>query len=82
MVALAWLTTVLTVSPAGVLHLEPQGAELRRLDPGPALAVLADPVLAVPAAERSRGGPNPHLGPSAGLAGPGHLGHVGRLRDS
>ena len=32
--------------PAGVLHLEPQGAELRRLDPGTALAVLDDPVLA------------------------------------
>ena len=38
---------------AGVLHLEPQGAELRRLDPGPALAVLADPVLAGHAARRA-----------------------------
>src|SRR5262249_11839096 len=26
----------------GVLHRDPQGAELRRLEPGPALAILAD----------------------------------------
>ena len=46
MTAVAWLTIGADHRPAGVLHLEPQGAELRRLDPGPALAVLADPVLA------------------------------------
>ena len=51
--------------PAGLLHLEPQGPELRRLDPGPALALLADPVLAAAAARGSRGGPEPAAG-SAG----------------
>ncbi len=46
MVALAYLTTVLTIVRAGFLHLEPESEELRRLDPGPALAVLDDSALA------------------------------------
>ena len=37
---------ILTIVAARLLHLEPQGPQLRRLDPGPALALLADPVLA------------------------------------
>ena len=39
---------------AGVLHVEPEGPELRRLDARAALAVLADPVLAGRVAGRGR----------------------------
>ena len=51
--------------PAGVLHLEPQGAELRRLDAGTALAVLDDPVLAAALAQGRRSGAKPAAGSAA-----------------
>ena len=51
--------------PPGVLHLEPQGAELRRLDTGTALAVLADPVLAASPARRESNGAKPAAGSAA-----------------
>ena len=79
MAAVAWLTTVLTVDRPGILHLEPQGAELRRVDAGAALAVLADPVLAAFAAQGGRGGPDPRLGPRPCAPCPGALGPLRRL---
>src|SRR5262249_48065679 len=66
----------------GVLHLEARGAELRRLDAGAALAVLADPVLAADAHQGRGGRPVPWPGPPPRAAGPGALGALGRLRDA
>ena len=68
--------------PAGVLHVESEGAELRRLDPGIALAVLADPVLAAGSTQGDRMGSNATMVPRGCTAGPGHFGDVGRLRHS
>ena len=58
---------------AGILHLEPQGAELRRLDPGTSLAVLDDSVLAASAPEGGRGGPRRAAGSAAWRCWPWRL---------
>ena len=65
--------------PAGLLHVEPQGTELRRLDAGPALALLADPVLAPAAASRRGRRPESTLGSQPVAPGPGDLGPFGWL---
>ncbi len=53
MVALAYLTTLLTIVVLAFLYLEPQGPELRRLGARIAMAVLDDSALAADAAQRS-----------------------------
>ena len=63
----------------GVLHLEPEGAELWRVDSRTALALLADPVLAASAAQGCRMGPDPKLVSLVCTFCAGNLRDVGRL---
>ncbi len=81
MVAVAWLTTMLTVLLLAFYTWNPK-AQLRGFDAGAALAFLVDSVLASPAGKRRGMGPDAPLGSRRVDRGAGSLGNVGRVRDS
>ena len=54
----------------GLLHLDPQGAQLRRIGAGAALGDVADPVLAAAVAQGREGRPGPRLAPQAWHSSP------------
>src|SRR5258708_1782289 len=67
--------------PPGVLHLEPQGEELRRLDLRAPMALLADPVLAGRPAHRAGRRAGGQVGQTSLAPGAGALRPLGRVLD-